>query len=201
MKTTVKLWLVNLASSPLFLLLLSSFCFLSVFGSLCSVSSVFISCFLSLCLCLFMFLFSVLLPLWKQGNGDVMKGWSASCFLPPLLVAFLHGLLCFFEKKQGNNKSTFFSLLVSCVSVSPVFQSPLPFVAFFVQPWLCLFLPLSFSPCSALALPFSSSQFSPCSSSQFSPSSLFFLLPRGRLCSAFIEPAAVLGGNGCPPPK
>jgi len=25
--------------------------------------------------------------------------------------------------------------------------------------------------------------------------------PRGRLCSAFIEPAAVLGGNGCPPPK
>jgi len=89
----------QLASSPLFLLLLSSFCFLSVFGSLCSVSSVFISCFLSLCLCVFMFLFSVLLPLWKQGNGDVMEGWSASCFLPPLLVAFLRGLLCFFEKK------------------------------------------------------------------------------------------------------
>jgi len=36
----------------------------------------------------------------------------------------------------------------------------------------------------------------------FSPYLLcFFLLPRGRLCSAFIEPAAVLGGNGCPPPK
>jgi len=129
----------HLASSPLFLLLLSSFCFLSVFGSLCSVSSVFISCFLSLCLCLFMFLFSVLLPLWKQGNGDVMEDWSASCFLPPLLVAFLCGLLCFFEKKQGNNKSTLFSLLVSCVSVSPVFQSPLPFVAFSSSRFFSLF--------------------------------------------------------------
>jgi len=31
--------------------------------------------------------------------------------------------------------------------------------------------------------------------------SVFFLPPRGRFCSAFIEPAAVLGGNGCPPPK
>jgi hypothetical protein len=31
--------------------------------------------------------FPVLLPLCKQGNGDVMEDWWASCFLPPLLVA------------------------------------------------------------------------------------------------------------------
>jgi hypothetical protein len=33
--------------------------------------------------------FPVLLPLWKQRNGNVMEDWWASCFLPPLLVVSL----------------------------------------------------------------------------------------------------------------
>ncbi|KAL9345515.1 hypothetical protein Peur_063190 [Populus x canadensis] len=72
--------------------------------------------------------FPVLLPLCKQGNGDVMEDWWASCFLPPLLVASLRGLLCFFEKKQ-RNESFFlffprfcFSSGFSVMSFSP----PLP---------------------------------------------------------------------------
>ena len=37
-----------------------------------------------------------------------MEDWWASCFLPPLLVVSLRGLLCFFEKKQ-RNESFFYS--------------------------------------------------------------------------------------------
>jgi len=43
--------------------------------------------------------FPVLLPLWKQRSGKWLEDWWASCFLPPLLMASLRGLLCFFEKK------------------------------------------------------------------------------------------------------
>jgi len=60
--------------------------------------------------------FPVLLPLCKQGNGDVMEDWWASCFLPPLLVASLRGLLCFFEKKQ-RNESFFLFFPRFCVSL------------------------------------------------------------------------------------
>jgi hypothetical protein len=39
---------------------------------------------------------------------NVMEDWWASCFLPPLLMVSLRGLLCFFEKKQ-RNESFFYS--------------------------------------------------------------------------------------------
>ncbi|KAI5601082.1 hypothetical protein BDE02_01G067700 [Populus trichocarpa] len=44
-----------------------------------------------------------------------MEDWWASCFLPPLLVVSLRGLLCFFEKKQ-RNESFFLFFPRFCVS-------------------------------------------------------------------------------------
>ncbi|KAJ6935680.1 hypothetical protein NC652_010639 [Populus alba x Populus x berolinensis] len=71
-------------------------------------------------------MFPVLLPLWKQRNGDVMEDWWASCFLPPLLEVSLCGLLSFFEKKQRNESFFYSSPPVLCFSrgfsVMPLFS-------------------------------------------------------------------------------
>jgi hypothetical protein len=80
--------------------------------------------------------FPVLLPLWKQRNGNVMEDWWASCFLPPLLVVSLCGLLCFFEKKQRNESFVFppqFFFLSFSFPVSVSFSS-----CFFVSPSVLL---------------------------------------------------------------
>ncbi|KAJ6858206.1 hypothetical protein NC652_040691 [Populus alba x Populus x berolinensis] len=102
-------------------------------------------------------MFPVLLPLRKQRNGDVMEYWWASCFLPPLLVVSLRGLLCFFEKKQ-RNESSFYS--------SPRFcdffvASPLVYWVFFV--WDFLASGYFFSPSLPCFLP------------SFPPGFVFFL--------------------------
>jgi len=84
--------------------------------------------FLFLCLVVF----PVLLPLWKQRNGNVMEDWWASCFLPPLLVVSLRGLLCFFEKKQ--RKESFFSILPQVLCFSRGFSVMPTFFLWFFFP-------------------------------------------------------------------
>ena len=67
---------------------------------------------------------------------NVMEDWWASCFLPPLLVVSLRGLLCFFEKKQRNE--SFFYSSPGSVFLQGLFGDAR------------LFLSLCFAPCSLL---------------------------------------------------
>ena len=61
----------------------------SLFRLLLSLSLLLVHSLLPVLLFLRLVVFPMLLPLWKQRNGNVMEDWWASCFLPPLLVVSL----------------------------------------------------------------------------------------------------------------
>jgi len=124
-------------------------------------------------------------------SGDGGDGGSAVPFvcLQPSLLLFL----CFCARCS-------FSLFVLPCFLSPcdealrtVLASPFEFGSGF-----CVVFSLFFSVYFLSLFCWVSSL---CFAPFFSPVFSVFPSPRGRLCSAFIEPAAVLGGNGCPPPK
>jgi len=78
---------------------------------------------------------------WKQGDGDVMEDWSASCFLPLLLFFFrftsVFGFLCLVSSCLSPvfARSPGFS---SCSRFSPQFFFRLPPVLCFFFFSLCL---------------------------------------------------------------
>jgi hypothetical protein len=113
---------------------------------------------------------------------------SVSCvfclFFRPPLVAFFCGLLCFFEKKQGNESLLWF-LLVPLPSFSSVSLRLLrslfstvsgSFVSPILFSWFCDPLSLVFSLSSFVFLPFQSLVFLSCS-----PRFFFSAVPPARL--------------------